>query len=212
VSPAQRVDYDTERTVFFSDAVIAIAMTLLALELPVPRGDTDAQVWDAFVTHLDDEYLSFVISFAVIATLWFGHHRLFRQVARLDRALAWLNMACLFAIVLIPFVSRLVAVEGDLAFGPICYATVILLYGTAFMLMVLRAKHGSLWRTDAPARYATNALWGMGTVVAVFAASIPVALVAASAAEYIWLSIPLVSAITNRHAGGRPPLGGAPAE
>src|SRR3954452_23319670 len=71
-----------ERLVFFSDAVVAIAITLLALELPVPTGDTNAAVWHSLGDHLG-EYLAFLISFAVIGSHWFGHHQLFRYLGRL---------------------------------------------------------------------------------------------------------------------------------
>jgi Endosomal/lysosomal potassium channel TMEM175 len=70
-----------ERLMFFSDAVIAIALTLLALDLPVPGGIENATVSiPAMVNdarqHLDD-YLAFLISFLVIAAHWRLHHRVF---------------------------------------------------------------------------------------------------------------------------------------
>src|SRR5271165_6906054 len=79
-----------ERLIFFSDAVVAIAITLLAFALPLPdhlpSNPTNVQVWDAVWAHRID-YLTFLISFAVIGRHWRLHHRLFRDVYRLDTAI-----------------------------------------------------------------------------------------------------------------------------
>ena len=61
----------------FSDAVVAIAITLLAIELPAPAGDTFSKFWPS-VRHDDGHYAAFLISFAVIAAAWRDHHDLFR--------------------------------------------------------------------------------------------------------------------------------------
>jgi len=198
VTPRTVVGYDLARTITFSDAVIAIAMTLLALELPVPTGDTAAAAWDSFVSHLDDEYLSFLISFAVIAAFWFSHHRLFRFVARLDRTAALFNVICLFAIVTLPFASRVVAVDGQYTFGPVLYALVIVLYISSYLLMVRHVDRAGLLAPDAPPGLASDNFWGLGSVLAIFAASIPIAFVAPSTAEYSWLLIPVVSIVVDR--------------
>src|ERR1700760_3966434 len=95
----------TERLVFFSDAVIAIAITLLALELPIPQGATTAAAWHDFHRHFDD-YLAFLISFIVIANAWFAHHWLYRYVRRVHRRVAGINMAWLLTIIVTPFATR----------------------------------------------------------------------------------------------------------
>lgn len=97
-----------ERLTFFSDAVVAIAITLLAIELPVPQGDTVAELAAGFAANRG-EYLAFLISFAVIARHWISHHRVFRYVGRATLPLTWLNMLWLLIIVLTPFFTRLIA-------------------------------------------------------------------------------------------------------
>src|SRR5690349_18803821 len=105
--------YISDRLIYFSDAVVAIAMTLLALELPVPRGETDAEVWRSFVHLLHGEYLNFVISFAVIGVFWIAHNQYFRKIHAVDPALRWLNLAWLFLIVLVPFATKVNSQDGD---------------------------------------------------------------------------------------------------
>ncbi|MFR9804638.1 TMEM175 family protein [Pseudonocardia sp. RS010] len=115
-TPAQVTDEEfaptergaAERMTFFSDAVVAIAITLLAVDLPVPQGDTVAELAAGFAANRG-EYLAFLISFAVIARHWISHHRVFRYVGRATLPLIWLNMLWLLIIVLTPFFTRLIA-------------------------------------------------------------------------------------------------------
>jgi Endosomal/lysosomal potassium channel TMEM175 len=63
----------TDRLTLFSDAVVAIAITLLAIELPVPEGGTVPVFWES-VRHDGSHYAAFLISFFVIAAAWRDHH------------------------------------------------------------------------------------------------------------------------------------------
>src|SRR5262249_30425128 len=70
---APEAGHGLERTIFFSDAVIAIAMTLLALELQVPAAHDGVSLAEDFADKMGHQYTAFLISFAVIAMLWFNH-------------------------------------------------------------------------------------------------------------------------------------------
>jgi hypothetical protein len=86
-----------ERLMFFSDAVIAIALTLLALQLPIPGGTEDvdsisiSEMLRDARRHIDD-YIAFLISFVVIAAHWRIHHRVFRYVRVATRPIISLNI------------------------------------------------------------------------------------------------------------------------
>jgi uncharacterized membrane protein len=95
-----------ERLTLFSDAVAAIAITLLAIDLPVPAGATVSVFW-ASVRRNDGHYAAFLISFVVIAAAWSAHHDVFRYARRTDARLRTLNMVWLLTIVLNPFATRL---------------------------------------------------------------------------------------------------------
>jgi uncharacterized membrane protein len=75
-----------DRLIFFSDAVVAIAITLLAIDLPVPTGDTVSEFWSS-VRHNAGHYAAFLISFLVIAAAWSHHHDIFRYARRMDSRL-----------------------------------------------------------------------------------------------------------------------------
>jgi hypothetical protein len=95
----------------FSDAVVAIAITLLAIDLPVPTGDTVPEFW-ASVRHNGGHYAAFLISFSAIAAAWSHHHDIFQYARRMDSRLKTLNTAWLFMIILNPFAAKPLASQG----------------------------------------------------------------------------------------------------
>jgi uncharacterized membrane protein len=93
-----------ERIEFFSDGVFAIAITLLVIEIEVPNGSMlqELGIWGA-LRHLIPSFLSFFISFMVIALYWRSHLQSSTFIKRFDNKLLWLNIWMLFYIVLLPF-------------------------------------------------------------------------------------------------------------
>lgn len=102
-------DHDRERTLlerltFFSDAVFAIAITLLVIEVHVPEihAPTEAALRQALLD-LTPKYAGFVISFLVIGRFWLGHHRMFGMLRRADNRLIRINMLLLLGVAFMPF-------------------------------------------------------------------------------------------------------------
>jgi uncharacterized membrane protein len=162
-----------ERLVFFSDAVVAIALTLLALELPVPDGDSNRAVVASFRDHYQ-EYLAFLISFAVIGTQWQGHHRTFARVRGLAGRLVTFNLMWLLTIVVTPFATRVLT--GDEAFQArfITYAAVQALSGIFFLLMLMELTRYQLRDPSTPRRAIMGAYVRVTSMALAFAISIPV--------------------------------------
>ena len=158
----------------FSDAVVAIALTLLALELPVPHGDTQHELWESFVHLLSRDYLTFTISFLVTAGFWLTHHRFFRRVDRASTGLTRLNMLCLLMIVLLPFASRVLGEDGDFPFGVVFYALTICVTALSYLAMVVYAQRHSLTRVGVPAEVMHSMALSIIIVAAVFLLSVPV--------------------------------------
>ena len=77
---------EIERLVFFSDAVMAIAITLLVVTLAIPEATED--VGDALLDRWP-QMLSYVLSFLVIGIFWMAHHRIFKYVRRVDAEACW---------------------------------------------------------------------------------------------------------------------------
>lgn len=105
-----------ERLIFFSDAVFAIAITLLALDIRLPENlphtASDSELLAALGS-LGPKYFGYVVSFVVIGVFWIGHHRLFRYVGRYNSVLLLLNLLLLLFIAFIPFPTALVGTYGN---------------------------------------------------------------------------------------------------
>lgn len=97
----------------FADGVFAIAATLLVIDVGLPGGSTDRlgdqllQIWP--------QYVAYVISFVTIGIMWVNHHRLVRQIERIDDRFLFLNLGLLACIAFVPFPTRILAeyVRGD---------------------------------------------------------------------------------------------------
>jgi uncharacterized membrane protein len=92
----------------FSDGVLAVAITLLVLDLHVTEGDGNGSLWH----QVHDEWPSFaayVISFFVIGTIWVNHHALFVLIDRVDRSMLFYNLLLLFWVSTLPFTASALA-------------------------------------------------------------------------------------------------------
>jgi uncharacterized membrane protein len=182
-----------ERLSLFSDAVIAIAITLLAIELPVPSGDTVATLW-ASVRHEDGHYVAFLISFAVIAASWSDHHDLFRCLNRVDARLRTLNCGWLLMIILNPFATRLLTVRGHptvdahaLRFG---FYALLQVLDSALMLAMLRHMRSRRQAPDTPPVVTIKITYETSLLMVSFGLSIPLLFVTPYAWA-LWIVLPL---------------------
>jgi uncharacterized membrane protein len=108
-----------ERIVFFSDAVIAIAITLLVLDIRAPEGGGEL---GPRLLALLPKYLGWFVSFWVIALYWVAHHRCYRYIERYDRRLMYLNFLFLMFIAFMPFPTTLLFSNGLQAASVLFYA------------------------------------------------------------------------------------------
>ena len=189
------IDYD--RIIFFSDAVFAIAITLLAVNLRVPN---TGQIGSAHeLSKAIPGIFGFAISFTVIAFFWLGHHAMFRYITAVDRPLIALNLVFLGTIAFLPYPTDLLSASSAQTPAVIFYAGCGALAGLAEAAIWVYATRSSAGLTVPSAESArTFYLLRMLRVPAVFMLSIPVAVAAPRAATYIWLLIWLIGAVLNR--------------
>jgi uncharacterized membrane protein len=101
---------DTERLEYFSDAIIAIAATLLVVELRPPRAERlGGMTLLETLAHEWPSYVAFAISFLFIGIAWAAHHDMFRYIRRTTHGLLIINLFFLMAIALQPFSTALLA-------------------------------------------------------------------------------------------------------
>ena len=91
----------------FSDGVLAIAITLLVLEIKVPDAE-DGKLWSA-LGHLWPSYAAYAVSFLTIGIMWVNHHNLSRRLESVDHGVVYANIALLGAISFLPFPTAVLA-------------------------------------------------------------------------------------------------------
>src|SRR5689334_15399333 len=90
-----RKEFQLERLILFSDAVFAIAITLLAIEIKVPeipRNIVTDDMLSEKLIQLISKFVGFLISFLLIGQYWTVHHRMFGYVINFTQRLIWLNI------------------------------------------------------------------------------------------------------------------------
>ena len=103
---------NTERVVFFSDAVFAIALTLLVLDIRLPDGLADAEVNTALL-ELGPKLMAFCVSFVVVVGAWLTHFRRFRLLRGYDEWIIRWNFALLFLVCLIRFPTSVFSTHAN---------------------------------------------------------------------------------------------------
>ncbi|MEV7605268.1 TMEM175 family protein [Paenarthrobacter sp. NPDC089322] len=127
-----------ERLQAFTDAVVAIALTLLILPLMESVGDlADEEGTTAeWLAHEQYSLLGFALSFVLIAVFWVHHHRLFRTVRHVDGGLLWLTIAWMFTIVWMPVATALSTQMHPDRVQPLVYIGT--LFATSLLLLLAR--------------------------------------------------------------------------
>jgi uncharacterized membrane protein len=139
-----------ERIVNFTDAVVAIAATLLIL--PVVDAATsvgDGSV-DSFLFHIFPEFMMFTVSFVIISTRWLDHHRLFRRLDKFDSRLMIYNFLWVFGIVVMPVPTALIIVGDQVSVPAIAFYIGTLIFISIWQLAIAEhiKAHPELERDD----------------------------------------------------------------
>ena len=178
-----------ERLVFFSDAVFAIAITLLALEIHLPveaAGLSDLQLMNSLI-EIWPKYLSFIISFLVIGNFWISHHRRFRSITRYDTRLLLLNLVMLMCIAFIPFPTSILS-ENSNRTATIFYALSIAMTGLlSTILWWYASRENRLTMKSFDDQIARRYLLSILTIPVVFLLSIGLAFINPDLAKFSWV-------------------------
>jgi uncharacterized membrane protein len=188
---------ELERLVFFSDAVIAIAITLLVVTLALPEATEN--VGDALLDRWP-QMLSYVLSFLVIGVFWMAHHRIFRYVRSIDQRLIWLNLLFLMCVAFIPFPTAVLGDHDGSRGAIVFYAAAIGLTGAVLASIwqyLIHAGHLNERADPKIVRYLTRR--SLVTPIS-FLVSIPLSFVSLRLAEACWFApFVLIGVINARH-------------
>lgn len=183
------------RLVSFSDAVIAIAITLLAFQLVVPniQNHGSGSELAGALGEEGSQFRIYLLTFVLIGYYWIVHHRAFRYISGHDNFLTVSNMVFLLGISLLPFGSNLFSRYPDNTTALMIYAGILALIGLSFLAISLVSQWRGLLAADADLWLVR---WGRirsVVVSGVFLLSIALApVIGTGASEYMWLSIPVL--------------------
>ncbi|WP_435364499.1 TMEM175 family protein [Haloarchaeobius sp. DYHT-AS-18] len=137
---------ETARLVALSDGVIAIAITLLVLDLTVPTitGTATDRALAELVFEQWHELFGYVLSFLVIGLYWVLHRRVFIYVTGHDRRVLWLNLGFLLLVAFLPYATSLFSTYPTTRFGVVFYSVVQAMTGLSLALLWVHAARRHL--------------------------------------------------------------------
>jgi uncharacterized membrane protein len=196
-----------QRLLSLSDGVVAIALTLLVLQLKVPTVSelTDPNSAGQLAAQLGkggDQLTSYVISFYVIGQFWLAHHRVFRQIAGHDEGLAWWNFAFLFTITVMPFTSNIL---GEFSSNPLAvdiFAFNLLLASLATQATYVFGERRGLLVQHVDQDVMRTSRARSATIVVVIVFSMGIAWITPDVAKLCWILIavaPRAATVWIRH-------------
>ncbi len=175
----------------FSDAVMAIIMTIMVLELRAPRGTELAAL-----SSLVPQFLCYALSFVFLGIYWSNHHHLLQATKHVGGRVLWANLHLLFWLSLIPFATSWVG-ENHIAAWPVAlYGVILLLAAVAYFILArsLIALHGA----DSVVATALGRDFKGKASIAIYAAAIPLAFVSTWPAFGLYVVVALIWLVPDR--------------
>ncbi len=175
----------------FSDAVIAIAITIMVLELEVPH---EASLHA--LRPLVPVFLSYVLSFVYLGIYWNNHHHLIKRTSEVTGGILWANLHLLFWLSLFPFATAWMG-ENDFATTPVAiYGVVLACAAIAYVILQLViVRHEG---TDSPLARALGRDWKGKASMVLYAAAIGLAFVNRWIATAIYVVVALMWLVPDR--------------
>lgn len=197
-----------ERMFTLLDGVVAIAMTILVLDVRLPADLSGTSLRQA-LNAVGHQIQYFLLSVAVIGVFWQGHHQVLKRARYITRPLLWLNFAFLALLALIPFPTNTLEEYAGDTVGPALYGATIALTALVELTMWLHiTKPGGPSRYTVAGERRQRSTLNLVIIAVVFAGSVPIAFINPTAATLSWLLV-LPARLLLRHRfsvrpGGRP--------
>jgi uncharacterized membrane protein len=201
----------TERLVALSDGVVAIALTLLILGIQVPspeglRDPDSVTVLASALASTVNGWISYAISFYVIAKFWLIHRRVFRGIRGHAEGIAFWNFLFLFTISVMPFTSELVGKWANNPLSVIIFSVNLILANWAtYGVLTFSRRRGLLTTRGAGVLEQYRSLEGMISM-AFYILAIPVALVSPAVGKLCWAGLifaPRIASGITKYRDGR---------
>jgi len=175
---------DFGRIVAFTDGVMAVAITLLVLNLEVP--DVRPDELDQALRELDGSLLAYVLTFALVGRFWVIHHNLFETLERFDSQMMVLNLLFLALIALMPFGMDLVDTYPDTSIAIATFAAILSLTSLTHWTMTTYALRSDFVHEQRVSDARRGSVIALG-VPAVFLLSVPVMVLLLVVGPFLWI-------------------------
>lgn len=192
-----------DRVSFFTDAVFAIALTLLVLEIGVPElAAGEHSSVQALLDGLADkvpELISFAIAFILIGRYWLANHQFFAQLRAVDPRLMWINLFYLGFVALLPFPTALVGEYEGNPISVVAFAVALGAVSGLETVLFAHARRRGLLRMVIPDAVYRWGLLASSAPVIIFTVTIPLAFVDTTLTLVSWLVLsPLLEVAIDR--------------
>jgi uncharacterized membrane protein len=183
----------TNRLEAFSDGVIAVIITIMVLEMKVPRDTTLNSLLS-----IAPQFLAYLLSFLVVAIMWVNHHHLVHAARRADAHLLWSNNNLLFWMSLIPFVTAYMGNNYRDSRAVALYGVVLFLCGSAFAILRSAIARHHRDNEDMLLYHHRSQLKNLFSA-ALYAASVPLAFVDVRISFFIFAFVALSYFLPERN-------------
>ncbi|WP_248963916.1 TMEM175 family protein [Sphaerisporangium perillae] len=213
-SPTPAPGLSHERIGMFTDAVFAIAITLLVIDIKRPE-EADLKRLGAFISEQAGAFIAFVIAFVMLWAAWRAHHMVFDQITRVSRPAVAVHLPLLLFAAFLPYPT---GIFGEASSEPLAISmfagteAILMLCLATLMTLVLRQRLYAAHANTVRLAVHSVVYWGMG---AYWALSAVIAWWAPGYVPLVWMATPLLAPALAKvgrrlHAPSRP-VGSAPA-
>jgi uncharacterized membrane protein len=167
-SPGTGIKFERDSSEFgrvanLSDAVFAIAMTLLVLTLDVPD-PAAGPLGEALLAQLP-QLIAFVLAFTLVANIWWEHHKFMARLATLDRPLVGATLVLLGAVALVPFPTSLIGNAPTDRAAVLPFIGLFIFIGVMVLVLYWQAQRAGAWQRPWPDRLSRWVLGGWGALI-----------------------------------------------
>jgi uncharacterized membrane protein len=124
-----------------TDGIFAFAMTLLVMDLILPRDAVVTQTSGATLLTLLPAFYHYVLAFFVLAAFWMGHHEQFSRIHHIDKNFLFLNAIGLFFVTLVPFSTSFIGDYSDDPLATCVFEATLLILGMVFCIQWYYSSH-----------------------------------------------------------------------
>lgn len=173
----------------FTDAVVAIIITLMVLEIKLPQVTAD-NLWEV-LRHI----AIYALSFVVIGITWLNYNTFFKYVDKITTRIIWLNLSFLFMLSLVPLPTQALGEAFFVKESHMFYGIILALVATSYSLMYKSASHYLTHLSKAEIKIINRKNW---MAVGCYVLSVPLSLVSIYLSTAIFIIMPAIYFIPSR--------------